>query len=52
MNKYKKPYIILFSSITKALNELEKINFGSAIEILVKAQQDAEEEYISYPNKK
>ena len=44
---YRKLYFILFNTITDALQEIEKMNFGTAAELLRKAQMDAEEKYIS-----
>lgn len=51
MNEYQKPYIILFNAIISALGEIDKMNFGVAREILIKAQQQAEEAYISFEDK-
>ena len=48
MSEYKKPYLILFNAITRAIEQIEKQNFGEAKEILIKSQQEAEEEYINY----
>ena len=36
-------YIGLFNAVTDAVEALERQNFGLAKEILIKAQQDAEE---------
>lgn len=47
MDQYKQPYLVLWAGITEALAELEKRNYGAAEEILIKAQQAAEEEWIS-----
>lgn len=44
---YRKMYYTLFNSITDALRELEKSNYGSAKELLQKAQQETEEMYLS-----
>lgn len=51
MNQYQKPYYILFNSITAAIEELENSNFGKAKEILIEAQKNSEEEYISFAEK-
>lgn len=37
---------ILFNAITDALDELGKINYGTAKDILIVAQQEAEDIYI------
>lgn len=42
---YKKLYLLLFSSVTAALDEIERKNFGSAAELLRRAQSDCEEMY-------
>ena len=46
MEEYKQPYLCLWAGITEALAALEKENYGMAEEILVKAQQAAEEAWI------
>lgn len=46
MPDYKKMYILLFNSITDALEELKKQNIGTAKELLKGAQQAAEELYV------
>ena len=43
---YKELYYHLFNQITDALAALERQDFGKAKEILMQAQQDAEEKYI------
>ncbi len=46
MVNYKKMYLNLFNRITDAIEEIEKMNLGTAKDILIAAQQSAEEEYI------
>lgn len=46
MNDYKLPYYTLFNAISDALEELENLNISNAREILVTAQQQAEEEFL------
>ena len=46
---YKKMYLILFNAITDALEAIKAQNFGTAADILVRAQHDAEEYYLSAP---
>ena len=46
MQNYQKLYALLFNAVTDALEEMEKLNFGRAKELLVTAQQTAEEAYI------
>ncbi len=46
MQDYKTLYIHLFGAVSDALDELEKINFGNAKDILVCAQQESEESYL------
>ena len=44
---YEKLYHLLFNAITDALEQMESQNFGTAKEILIAAQQQAEEIYMS-----
>lgn len=43
---YESLYHLLFNRITDALSALEQQNFGSAKELLISAQQEAEQQYI------
>lgn len=43
---YEKPYMVLFNGITDAIDNIEHLNLGCAKDCLIKAQQEAEEEYI------
>ena len=45
---YRKMYLLLFQAITDALKLLEKGNIWDAKKLLIQAQQDAEEVYISW----
>ncbi len=47
MFSYKEIYLLLFNAITDALHEMERQNCGTAKDILIRAQQDAEELVIS-----
>lgn len=47
MDEYKKPYLTLWNAVTDALEPLNRQNYRCAEETLLKAQQDAEEIYIS-----
>ena len=47
MDEYKQSYLILWQAITRAVKELEELNFGNAKSLLLQAQVDAEEAYIS-----
>ena len=47
MPNFEKMYFQLFNAITDAIEEAEKMNFGQAKFILIKAQQKCEETYIS-----
>ena len=44
---YKNLYFHLFNQITDALAALEKQNYGEARDILMRAQQEAEERYLN-----
>ena len=50
MPDYEKMYHLLFNAITDALEQIEQQNFGSAKDLLIAAQQKAEEIYISAEN--
>lgn len=45
---YQSLYLKLFNQITEALREIQAHNYGRANDILVKAQIEAEEEYLSF----
>ena len=44
---YEKMYHLLFNAITDALEQMEKQNYGTAKDLLITAQQKAEEIYMS-----
>ncbi len=44
---YEKLYHLLFNAITDALEQMEQQNYGSAKDLLITAQQEAEEIYMS-----
>ncbi len=48
--EYEKMYHLLFNAITDALEQIEKQNLGSAKELLISAQQKAEDIYITTEN--
>ncbi len=48
MDEYKKLYLILWNGFTDALEMIERQNYGCAKEILIKAQQEAEEAYMDF----
>ena len=45
---YKTMYLQLFNAVTDSLEALTAQNFGQAKEILIKAQQEAEEYYMEH----
>ena len=47
MANYEKMYSSLFNAITDALEQIEQQNSGSAKDLLIAAQQQAEEIYIT-----
>lgn len=47
MADYQKLYTKLFNAITDALEALEQLNVGEAKDLLRRAQQEAEEDYLS-----
>ena len=50
MPDYEKMYHLIFNAITDALEQIEQQNFGSAKDLLIAAQQQAEEIYITAEN--
>lgn len=44
---YRKMYYLLFNAITTAIEEIRTHNYGNAESILIHAQQDGEELYIT-----
>ena len=44
---YKKLYYHLFNAVTDAIQAMEQQNYGQATALLIVAQQEAEEMYIS-----
>ena len=50
MANYEKMYSTLFNAITDALEQIEQQNYGSAKDLLIAAQQKAEEIYITAEN--
>ena len=49
MTDYKQLYARMVDAAEKAIEELEKQNYSAAKEILIAAEQDCEEKYISAP---
>jgi hypothetical protein len=47
MENYEVLYKVLFNGMTNAVRELEGQNYGNAHQVLVKAQQDAEEIFMN-----
>jgi len=47
MVNYQRLYTKLFNAATDALDALEQLNVGEAKDILRRAQQEAEEDYLS-----
>jgi len=46
MPDYQKLYTLLFNACTDAIIQIDRQNYGMARDLLVRAQQDAEELYI------
>ena len=46
MPDHQKMYTTLFNAMTDAIENIEKLNFGEAKELLIQAQQKTEELYI------
>lgn len=47
MDDYQKLYFILFNAITDATKDIEKQNYGQALQRLLEAQADCEERFLS-----
>ena len=45
--EYQKPYLHLFNAVTDALEQLKQQNYGVVKDLLIRAQQEAEELFIS-----
>ena len=50
MTDYQKMYTMLFNAVTDALTQMEAQNYGDAKDLLIAAQQKAEEIYITAEN--
>ena len=46
-DEYRRPYTIIFNAVTDALAALDKGEYARAKALLIQAQQEAEEAYIS-----
>lgn len=46
MPDYQKLYVHLFQALTKSIEALERQDFGTARELLIQGQQEAEELYL------
>ena len=47
-NEYREPYLILFNRLEDIKNSIEKGDFEKAKTLIILAQLDAEEAYISF----
>ncbi|NLV87052.1 MAG: hypothetical protein GX025_07525 [Clostridiales bacterium] len=47
MADYKEMYLRLFNSISDALKQIERQNYGEASDLLKQAQRETEEQYIN-----
>lgn len=47
MQNYQKLYTLLFNACTDAVEAMERMDFGTAKDLLIAAQQQAEEQYIA-----
>ena len=52
MSEYKKSYLILFNTITDAIKKIDDKEYFEAKLMLIKAQIDAEETFISHKEEK
>ena len=47
MEDYRTMYLHLFNRVSDAVNALEAMNYGQAKDLLMRAQQEAEELYLT-----
>ena len=52
MPDYKQLYILMLDASEKAIEAIEKQNYGAAKEILIVAEQKCEEIYVSAPQQR
>ena len=52
MTDYKELYVLMVDASEKAIEEIEKQNYGAAKEILIVAERKCEEIYISAPQQR
>ncbi len=52
MTNYKELYVLMVDASERAIEAIEKQNYGAAKEILIAAEQDCEERYISAPQQR
>jgi len=52
MSEYKKSYLILFNAVTDAIRKIDNKEYFEAKLMLIKAQIDAEEAFISFEEEK
>ena len=52
MTDYKQLYVLMVDAAERAIGEIEKQNYGVAKDILIAAEQECEERYISAPQKR
>ncbi len=48
MGSYQRPYLALFNALTDILEELERQNYGLAMDKIIEAQRKAEDYYLMY----
>jgi len=52
MVNYQKLYAQMVDAAERAISEIEKQNYGAARDILIAAEQQCEEDYVSEPQEK
>ena len=50
-NEYKEPYYILLGALEDIINAIDNHNFGTAKELIIKAQLNAEQAFITFGEK-
>ena len=47
MDEYKQPYLTLFNALSRIAEEIERQNYGTAKQLIIAAQRQAEEIFVS-----
>lgn len=45
--EYKESYLILFRAVTRALEQMKRLDYPGACDVLIRGQQEAEEAFLA-----